>query len=142
MTDAVKGESKPAGEKPAVEAVRQMSREMNVYYSNCAMVGTTHREVSLFFGRLAPGAEGHGRSPMMELYERQVYMTVDQAEDLVQVLLQSIKKFKAQKQVTVKHRAAAPSSQQAARPAGAVRPEAQHRPQPAPAIKPPSERRD
>jgi hypothetical protein len=41
-----------------------------------------------------------------ELYERQIYMTIEQAEDLVQMLTQSIQTFKARKSGTEKVSAA------------------------------------
>jgi hypothetical protein len=110
MTDSVKEQERSTLGKPVSEPERRMSKDMTLYYSNCAMVGTTHREISLLFGRLAPATAGRGNAPMVELYERQIYMTVEQAEDLAHILVQSIKKFKAQKQVTVKTRPPSPST--------------------------------
>jgi hypothetical protein len=76
-----------------------MSNQIRVYYANCAAVALSPREFSLFFGRYVPAPDGKGPRGLSELYERQIYMTIEQAEDLVQMLTQSIQAFKARKSV-------------------------------------------
>jgi hypothetical protein len=75
---------------------RMMSQQMAIYYSNCAMVATSPRDISLFFGRFVPipdkGSQGLG-----ELYERQIYMTVEQAEDLARMLTQTVRMYRSRK---------------------------------------------
>jgi hypothetical protein len=71
-----------------------MSKQMAIYYSNCAMVGTSPRDISLFFGRYVPATDDQGNQTMAEFYERQVYMTVEQAESLAQALTQTVKAYK------------------------------------------------
>lgn len=76
---------------------RMMSQQMRVYYSNCAMVATSPRDISLFFGRYVPGSNEKGEQSMVELYENQIYMTVEQSEDLVRILTQTLEAAKARK---------------------------------------------
>jgi hypothetical protein len=75
---------------------RMMSNQMAIYYSNCAMVATSPRDISLFFGRFVPvpdkGSQGLG-----ELYERQIYMTVEQAEDLARMLTQTVGMYRSRR---------------------------------------------
>jgi hypothetical protein len=76
---------------------RMMSQQMAIYYSNCALVATSPRDISLFFGRFVPvpdkGSQGLG-----ELYERQIYMTVEQAEDLARMLTQTVQMYKSRRE--------------------------------------------
>jgi hypothetical protein len=75
---------------------RMMSQQMAIYYSNCALVATSPRDISLFFGRFVPvpdkGSQGLG-----ELYERQIYMTVEQAEDLARMLTQTVRMYRSRR---------------------------------------------
>jgi hypothetical protein len=73
---------------------RLMSRQIAVYYTNCAMVATSPRDISLYFGRYVPAPDEAGGQQLAELYERQIYMTVEQAEALAQILNQTIQAFK------------------------------------------------
>jgi hypothetical protein len=79
---------------PATGPARMMSQQMAIYYSNCAMVATSPRDISLFFGRFVPvpdkGSQGLG-----ELYERQIYMTIEQAEDLARMLTQTVRMYRS-----------------------------------------------
>lgn len=87
-------------EKQAAEAgvpPRMMSTQLGIYYANCAMIATSPRDVSLFFGRYVPASDDKGGQRLGELYERQIYMTVEQAEDLAKVLTQTVQAFKAKK---------------------------------------------
>jgi hypothetical protein len=74
-----------------------MSQQMGIYYSNCALVALSPRDISLFFGRFFPMSDGKGPTALGELYERQVYMTIEQAEDLARMLTETIRGFKARK---------------------------------------------
>jgi hypothetical protein len=92
--------SKPAGEQPMERPARAMSRQMAVHYANCAMVATSPRDISLFFGRYVPGTDDKGEQKLVELYETQVYMTVDQAEDLAKILTQTVNMFRTNKKTS------------------------------------------
>ncbi len=84
------------GQPPAGPA-RAMSPQLNVYYSNCAMVVTSPRDVSVMFGRYVPASNEKGEQTMAELYERQIYMTIEQAEDLSRILAETVKRSRPQK---------------------------------------------
>lgn len=77
--------------------MKLMSKEMSVYYSNCAMIATSPRDMSLYFGRFMPTADEKGNQSLAEFYERQVYMTFEQAEDLVRMLSQTLESVKARR---------------------------------------------
>jgi hypothetical protein len=77
---------------------RMMSERMSIYYSNTAMVATSPRDISLFFGRYVPASNAKGEQSMVELYEQQIYMTLGQAEDLVRILSQTLEAMKARMQ--------------------------------------------
>jgi hypothetical protein len=95
-------ENEPASSKPAKGQTKEgparaMSRQMAVHYANCAMVATSPRDISLFFGRYVPGTDDKGEQKLVELYETQIYMTVGQAEDLAQILTRTVDMFKTGK---------------------------------------------
>lgn len=71
-----------------------MSNQMGIYYSNCVMVATSPRDISLFFGRFVPVPE-KGSQGLGELYERQIYMTIEQAEDLARMLTQTVRVYRS-----------------------------------------------
>jgi hypothetical protein len=74
---------------------RIMSRQMAIYYSNCAMVATTPKDISLIFGRYVPANNQQGDQTMAELYERHIYMTVEQAQELNNTLTRTLEVIKS-----------------------------------------------
>jgi hypothetical protein len=76
---------------------RLVSRDILVYYANCAMVATSPRDISVYFGRFTPVSDDKGGQQLAELYERQIYMTVEQAEDLMRILGQTVQAMKSGK---------------------------------------------
>jgi hypothetical protein len=74
---------------------RIMSRQMAIYYSNCALVATTPKDISLIFGRYVPANNQQGEQTMAELYERHIYMTFEQAEELSRTLARTVEAFKS-----------------------------------------------
>ena len=74
---------------------RIMSRQMAIYYSNCAMVATTPKDISLVFGRYVPANNQQAEQTMAELYERHIYMTVEQAEELTKTLTKTLEIIKS-----------------------------------------------
>lgn len=88
---------KPPVGQPKDGPTRAMSRQMAVHYANCAMVATSPRDISLFFGRYVPGTDDKGKQKLVELYETQIYMTVSQAEDLARILNQTVDMFQTGK---------------------------------------------
>jgi Protein of unknown function (DUF3467) len=95
MTDETTGQEEAPQRQPQSGPARMMSERMSIYYSNCAMVATSPRDISLFFGRYVPGSNAKGEQSMVELYEQQIYMTLGQAEDLVRILTQTLEATKA-----------------------------------------------
>ena len=73
---------------------RVMAKQMGIYYSNCVMVATSPRDLSVYFGRYVPGSNEKGEQTMVELYEHQIYMTLGQAEDMVRILTQTLEAIK------------------------------------------------
>jgi hypothetical protein len=53
--------------------------------------------ISLFICTYVPELDGKGPRALGELYERRIHMTIEQAEGLVQMLIESIQAFKARK---------------------------------------------
>ncbi len=92
----------PEGPDPSAQTgpSRIMSTQMGIYYSNCAMVGTSPRDISIYFGRFVPRNDEKGRQQLAELFERQIYMTLEQAEDLARTLAQSIQMYKARREAS------------------------------------------
>jgi hypothetical protein len=76
---------------------RIMSQQMGTYYSNCVMLATSPREISILFGRFIPVGGEAGSQGLAEFYERQIYMTLEQAEDLARILTQTVEAFKSRK---------------------------------------------
>ncbi len=97
MNQQEKGSTKPDASQPSTGPTRVMANQLSVYYANCAMIATSPRDLSLFFGRFVPTADEKGGQKLVELYERQIYMTLEQAEDLAAVLDQTVKAFKARR---------------------------------------------
>lgn len=64
------------------------------YYSNCAIVATSNREISVIFGRHVTIYAGTPHQTAVPVYERQILMTVDQVEDLIATMSQAVKDFK------------------------------------------------
>jgi hypothetical protein len=86
-------------DKPGANPARIVPEKLSIYYSNCAMVATSPVDISLYFGRYVQSDGRDGRQ-MAELYERQIYMTLQQAKNLAEVLTQTIQAVeKAQRPV-------------------------------------------
>lgn len=81
----------------AAGPARMMSRQMGSYYCNCAIAATSPKDISLFLGKLVRMPDQQGTPRLVELFERQVDMTVEQAEEIISVLTQTVEVFKARK---------------------------------------------
>ena len=71
--------NKKMGEEEEKPLPRIVPKGSGVYYSNCALVTSSHRELSVLFGRIGPA---EGVTGLAEVYERHIYMTVEQAIDV------------------------------------------------------------
>lgn len=60
------------------------------YYSNCIMVETTPFDVSILFGKVRPRSNEQGQNTLVEVYERQVYLSPLQARALHDALARSL----------------------------------------------------
>ncbi len=128
----------PGQEARPTQPVRIVPENIPMYYSNTVMVATTPVDICLYFGRYSQTKNENQESVPAELYERQVYMTMDQARRLAQMLNQTIQAVDSSK--------AQQEAKQAARPTTtATHPEpvrtspqqAAQGPRPKPATKPP-----
>lgn len=91
------GPTEGPGGQQRVQPNRVMSNQMGIYYCNCAMIATSPKDVALFFGRYIPGSNEKGEQTLTELYERQVYMTVEQAEELASTLTRTVEAMKSRR---------------------------------------------
>ncbi len=93
--------AEPTGQPAAAPApgarARMMSNQMVTYYCNCAIAATSPKDISLFLGKLVRMPDQQGAPRLVELFERQVDMTVEQAEEIISVLTQTVEVFKARK---------------------------------------------
>jgi hypothetical protein len=60
------------------------------YYSNCTMVETTPFDISILFGKVRPRADEQGTTSLIEVYEKQVYLSHLQARALHDALGRSL----------------------------------------------------
>jgi hypothetical protein len=60
------------------------------YYSNCIMVETTPFDVSILFGKVRPRSNEQGQNTLVEVYEKQVYLSPLQARALYDALGRSL----------------------------------------------------
>ncbi len=52
------------------------------YYANCAMVQMTPFDLAILFGKITPVTNGAGQTQLVEMYDRQVYLSHLQAAAL------------------------------------------------------------
>lgn len=60
------------------------------YYSNCTMVEASPFDISLLFGKIRPVSEPGGQTSLVELYEKQIYLSHLQARALHEALGRSL----------------------------------------------------
>lgn len=60
------------------------------YYANCTMVEMTPFDVAIVFGRVRPVSDANGQRSLVELYDRQVYLSHLQARALHEALGRSL----------------------------------------------------
>lgn len=60
------------------------------YYSNCSMVEATPFDIAILFGKVRPMTDASGQSSLVEVYERQVYLSHLQARALHEALGKSL----------------------------------------------------
>jgi hypothetical protein len=75
-------------QKAAVQKV--VSLREDGYYSNCTMVEATPFDISLLFGKIRPKSDEKGQQVLVEIYEKQIYLSHLQATALHRALGQSL----------------------------------------------------
>jgi hypothetical protein len=60
------------------------------YYANCALVEMTPFDLSILFGKVRPVTDANGQGSLVELYDRQVYLSHLQARALYDALGRSL----------------------------------------------------
>ena len=89
-----------AQETRSNQPVRIVPDTISIYYSNTVMVATSPVDICLYFGRYSQTRNENQEPVPAELYERQIYMTMDQAKRLAQVLNQTIQAVESGKPPT------------------------------------------
>lgn len=76
------------GQRAALQKL--ISLREDGYYSNCIMVETTPFDVGILFGKIRPRADEKGQPALVEVYEKQVYLSHLQARALYESLGRSL----------------------------------------------------
>jgi hypothetical protein len=61
------------------------------YYANCAMVQMTPFDLAILFGKITPVTDGNGQGQLVEVYNKQVYLSHLQARALYEGLGRSLR---------------------------------------------------
>ncbi len=76
-------------------SVRSMSDFVDTYYAGCSMVVSSPVDICVYFGRFTLKDLDTGRPNLVQLFEKQVYLTPDEAERLGQAIIKTVQVFKA-----------------------------------------------
>lgn len=60
------------------------------YYSNCTMVESTPFDIAILFGKIRPKTDERGQASIVEMYEKQIYLSHLQARALFEALGKSL----------------------------------------------------
>jgi len=60
------------------------------YYANCAMVQMTPFDLAILFGKITPVTDGNGQGQLVDVYDRQIYLSHLQARGLYDALGRSL----------------------------------------------------
>jgi len=77
---------------------KMVSLKEDGYYSNCTMVETTPFDISILFGKLRPRMDEKGQASLVELYEKQIYLSHVQARALAEALGRSLEALARQRE--------------------------------------------
>jgi hypothetical protein len=89
-------ETKKTPDAPPVTRQKVVSLKEDGYYSNCSMVEATPFDISILFGKMRPNVDEKGNRSLVEVYERQVYLSHMQARALLQALNRSLSQVTGQ----------------------------------------------
>jgi len=70
------------------------------YYANCAMVQMTPFDLAILFGKITPVTDGNGQGQLVEVYDRQIYLSHLQARALYDALGRSLSSLRRDVQQT------------------------------------------
>lgn len=77
---------------------KRIALKEEAYYSNCSMVETTPFDIAVLFGKVRPMTDQAGQTALVEVYERQVYLSHLQAKALYEALGRSLSALNRQAQ--------------------------------------------
>ncbi|MEW6267275.1 MAG: hypothetical protein AB1641_29735 [Thermodesulfobacteriota bacterium] len=65
-------------------------KEDGYYYANCALIEATPFDLSIVLGKVRPSVDEKGQRVLVEVYERQVYLSHLQARVLYEALAKTL----------------------------------------------------
>lgn len=74
---------------------RHLPDFVDTYYAGCSMVVSSPVDICVYFGRYTLKDLETGRPNLVQLFEKQVYLTPDEAERVGQAILRTVQVFKA-----------------------------------------------
>jgi hypothetical protein len=77
-------------QEPRQMPQKRLALKEDGYYSNCTVVEMTPFDIAILFGKLRPITDSNGQGSLVEMYERQVYLSHRQARALYERLGQSL----------------------------------------------------
>ncbi len=75
---------------------KMLSLREDGYYANCTMLEATPFDVSILFGKVRPKNDESGQPSLVEVYEKQIYLSHLQARALYDALGRSLSSMAAQ----------------------------------------------
>ncbi len=87
-----KGDPQP---RAGAQMQKMISLKEDGFYSNCTMVETTPFDISVLFGKVRPRVDEKGNRSLVEVYEKQIYLSHLQARALYEALGRSLASLSA-----------------------------------------------
>ncbi len=88
-------EEKSQEAKATQTPARSLSDFVDTYYAGCTMVVSSPVDICVYFGRYTLKDLETGRPGLMQIFEKQVYLTPDEAERVGHAILKTVQVFKA-----------------------------------------------
>lgn len=86
----------PQGKEQRQQLPKMLAVKDEAFYANCTMVETTPFDISILFGKVRPRSDEQGNRALVEVYERQVYLSHLQAKALFEALGRSLESLSKQ----------------------------------------------
>jgi len=85
-------EKQPEQQQPAQQPTlpKRVALKDEPYYANCAMVQMTPFDVAILLGKITPVMDGNGQGQLVEMYDKQIYLSHLQARALYDALGRSL----------------------------------------------------